>query len=239
MVWTMSTSVTFGQFFPSGDFIGWDDTLQKHFEEVMLPEQRALFNDRHSSYALYVSQKFEYECGRTYFPEFPILTPIENHEAPKIFKVERRYILLGSLMFVGGCLVVDEVLKDIIETFDPGVHQYFPISIVAPNGEAYPRSYFILVIRRYLESFLREKSSSDAWRLDYGPDGYSDGPYFINDTYKKDVQGLSFSKVAIGNAGLWRERHNGSGTLLFSDDLEAEAVKAGLRLPKHFRANEL
>lgn len=60
-------------------------------------------------------------------------------------------------------LAVDAVLKGVIEQLDPGIHGFYPVEIAMPKGRVFPRSYFVLVIGRYLQSFLPEHSKPGSW----------------------------------------------------------------------------
>lgn len=77
---------------------------------------------------------------------FSMLTP-----SPKVFDTSN--ILTAAIQTGGGkpadvmrihhCAVVSERFKRIVEEFEPGVHQFFPVTLNRKNGAPYDEAYFI------------------------------------------------------------------------------------------------
>jgi hypothetical protein len=238
MVWGLSMPSSFGDFFPHGGYVGWDEERTRYFNEKMTSEQKALFGNgagiQEIMYHNFVAAKFKNEYGSNKLGGLPPITPIEAHESPKWFETKKSYSSLGSLIILAsGLWAVDETLKDIIERFEPGVHHFFPLQITMPKKQAYPKRYYIMAIGQYLDSFSPEKSNERSWR------DRTMGYYTAFDETKKYLAGLAFSKSVFGKAHLWRERHLISPEIIFSDELQAEIAKAGLRLPKHYQMKEM
>ncbi len=230
----------FGEYWPDGEPEGWGERLKAYYMEQAPEGQKALFdyvedglgNAAHL-YPGYVSGKFISEVGTKDGPDRPPFTSIKGHEAPRSFKTTKGYNSLGSLiMLTDRMLAVDDALKAIIERLEPGVHQFFPIEIAMPRGKVFPKSYYVLVIGRYCDSFSPERSKEGTWR-ERGPGRYS------HVESKKGVTGLALSKAKFGNAHLWRERGLREWLTCFSDELQAEITSAGLRIPKHYRMMEI
>lgn len=260
MVWGMSLPSGFGDFWPSGEAeydkktreSGWGDRLRLFYLAQAPEEQRRLldYGENHVGYGAggyrsYVAGKFFSEHGadklvadRYHFgsPEHPcskVYIPVEPHEAPQSYTTEKSYQALGSFIQLSGlAMAVDEPLKEIIERLEPGVHQFFPIEIRMPRGKLYPTQYYTVVIGQYLDSFSPENSDEYAFR-ENGKYGY------IHERNKAGVIGLAFSKSAFGNAHLWRERCFRQILFCFSDELQAEIIGAGLRVPKHYKMMEV
>ncbi len=233
MVWGMVDPSSIGDYFPIGDYIGWREQLISYFNESMPEEQRALFDyenkDRASNYAYYVHLKFKNERGKK-FMHPPPLGPIKPHEPPKCFATEKTYSSLASLIKLNDLiLAVDETLKDIVERFEPGLHQFFPITILLPMEKIYPKNYYVMVIGQYLDSFTPEQSEAGSWKVN------SAGNYSVFDESKKSLIGLAFANNIFGKAHLWRERHMYNPSLLLSDALHAEITNAGLRMPRFYQ----
>lgn len=250
MVWGMSIPSSFGDYWPDGCYEGedpqgeggWSDRLARFYHIQTPKAQKRLFDygptGSAADYPIYVSQKFVSEPnGRSIqFPELPPLNSIKEHEPPRFFITYANYKSLGSLIALNfGLLAVDEHLKSIIEQFDPGIHQFYPIEIRMPRGKFYPAQYYILVIGNYIDGFCPEKSKNGSYRS-YGPE-YPDY-YSLVDT-AKGISGISIYRDAFGNAKLWRERGLNEGLTCFSDQLEAEIAKSGLRIPKHYKMIEV
>ena len=229
MAWGLALPGRFGEFFPDGEYVGWDEVLAEYFDNEMAAEQKALF-DRpgHSSYAFHVAEKFTSEPGlkRSGYPPFG---PIAVHEAPKRFETDKKYTSLGSLIQLNDrLLAVDGLLKVIIERFEPDIHHFFPIEIGMPKKVVYPTKYFVMAIGRYINSFLTQQSEPTSWRHDFGE-------YNIVEETKKGMAGLALSRSTFGNAHLWRESRVSNELLCFSDQLMAEINRSGLRLPKNYK----
>ena len=178
----------------------------------MSAEQRAAFIDSHLIYQAELSRKFTGDLG-----------PLEPHERPLEFRmVEARKSPASLLLLTGRLLAVDAPLKEIIETLEPGVHQFWPLRITQSTGQ-----YYGMVIRRFLDSFVPEQSDV----LDSG------GPssFFAKSPTKKDYANVTLSKSAVAGAHLWRERRLFRPGVYLSDDLQAEIARRGLRMPRHHR----
>lgn len=233
MVWGMALPGNFGEFFPDGDFVGWDEELAKYFDNEMPAERKALFESpRLSSYIYYAAENFVNEPGLKR-PGLPPFGPIAAHEAPRRFAAEKKYAALGSFVkLTGRILAVDGRLKELIENCEPGVHHFFPIEIVMPKLIVYPNRYFIMAIGQFIDSFSPEQSEPTAWRRD------GDAHFFFDESTKL-MPKLALSLKTFGDAHLWRERRMSNELICFSDTLIAEINKSGLRLPMHCKLREI
>jgi hypothetical protein len=245
MVWGMSIPSSFGDFWPEGDFEGldknfnelWGERLDRYYQSLPLEQQKVLYDYGKggdvTDYPTYVTMKFFEEIGKksNRFPALAPLNSIKQHEPPVFFVTYKSYDSLASMIALCG-LAVDAHLKAIIERFEPGVHQFFPIEIRTKRGVVYPVQYYTLVIGQYIDAFVPEKSKEGSWRS-RALDCYS------YDDSKRGISGLAMSKGAFATAHLWRERRSVSPLICFSDELESAIVGAGLRLPKHYRMMEV
>jgi hypothetical protein len=251
MVWGMSLPSGFGEFWPSGAFeydaktreSGWSERLRLYYLDQTPEEQKRLFDYQDAVgraahfYGGYVSGKFISELGTGGGAERPHFNAIEPHEPPQSFDTEKTYKTLGSLIGLNSqLLAVDDNLKAIMERLEPGVHQFFPIKITMPRGAVFPKPYYVLVISQYIDSFSPENSNPDSWH-DW-PD-YPDFYYYYHREDKRGITGLALSKMLFGRAHFWRERRFNGILICFSDELQAEVVNAGLRMPKHYRMKEV
>ena len=183
MVWGVVEPGSFGDFFPNGDYVGWEEGIQRYFLEEMSAEQRAAAGDTHIRYMYEVSRKFTEDMG-----------PLEPHERPSEFRLMERPKSLASLILLNDrLLAVDATLKEIIETLEPGVHQFWPLRITLRNGNEYPVAYYGMIIRRFIDSFVPEQS--DAHQAT-GVIFYANGPtkkHYGNLTVLKNVARRSSS----------------------------------------------
>jgi hypothetical protein len=235
MVWAMTMPSDFGDFFPDGDYVGFRENLHKYFAENMTAEQRAVFGGNRASYVSFVVEKYHRELGSEYSRDKPRSSAIESHEPPACFETEKRYTSLGSLIkLTDRILAVDEVLKNIVEKLEPEKHQFFPIKIIMPKGEVYPKQYFTMRIGQWLDSFSPADSKPEVLRKDGDR-----GRYQLLGPTKPYISGLAVSKSKCGTAHLWKERFLSGGPIMLSDALQTEIANVGLHLPKHFRVMEV
>ena len=238
MVWGMRLPDSFGEFWPDGEFeydpkkkeSGWGERLRNHYLSQTPEEQLRLYDYRGSGdgdntvsggsedYKIYVSSKFRFEVGakNPVLNQLPV-KPVERHEIPFSYDTAKTYEKLGSMIeFHREILAVDETLKAIIDRLEPRKHQFFPIEIKMPKGRVFAKTYYILVIGQYLDSYSPEHS----------------------DETKKNMTGRAFSRAAFGDANLWRDRRFPK-VICFSDGLREEIDKAALRIPKHYKMKEI
>lgn len=216
MVWGLVDPSGFGDFFPHGNYVGWDEEIKRYFEEEMSAEQRAAFDNRHVRYGGAAARKFTEDRGL-----------LEPHERPSEFRMMEARKSLGSLIALAdGLLAVDATLKEIIERLEPGVHQFWPLRITLPKGGEFPVPYYGMVIRRFIDSFVPEQSA--VHQVSEGSD-----TFFANGPTKKDYGNLTVLKSVVAGVHLWRERRLKIPDIFFSDELQAEIARRGLRIPKH------
>jgi uncharacterized protein DUF1629 len=215
MVWGLVGPSGIGDFFPDGDYVGWKEGIKRYFDEDMSAEQRAAHDNWDVSYREIVSRKFTEDMG-----------PLEPHERPSEYRMTETRKTLGSLVLLSDrLLAVDATLKEIIETLEPGVHQFWPLRMTRPKGQEVPVPYYGMVIRRFIDSFVPEQS--DVLQAE-GPDAF-----FTKGPTKKDYGNLTVLNRVVAGAHLWRERRLLIPSIFFSDDLQAEITWRGLRIPKH------
>ena len=226
MVWGLIEPGGRGDFFPGGTFTDWEPRLEKHFNEVLSDEDRKKLENRLAVYSHEVSRKFHLDLG-----------PLEQHEIPREFMVGASYNSLASLIKTKDrLLAVDQKFKDIVESLEPGVHQFWPIQITMPKGRAYPEQYYGLVIGQFFDSFLQKQSPDECWRM-FG--NYEAARFTAADTTKSIVGQLAMNASVFGSAHLWREKMLKRPNIFFSDTLQHRLSEAGLRLPKRLALKEV
>lgn len=125
-------------------------------------------------------------------------------------------------------LNVSERVKDIVERFEPGVHQFLPVTYLDKDDIEAERRYFLFVCKRVdgvdreattlaLHNGLWQPVSNLVRRGNPLPPGA--------DPAAKPK--LIFSRDAIGQHHLWRDKHLLAGPFV-SDELAASFRNAGL-----------
>jgi hypothetical protein len=242
MAWIVKFEPKAGQFFLYGDYGDLKQRLETYRSTEMPAEERALFKYE-VTYRRWVFEKFTKEIGVAH-PMGPVaLTPIKDREWPSAYQAERPIKSLGALISLADdALVVDERLRDLIQGLEPGIHQSRPITIQQPSFEPVPGSYFILVIGRFLHSFLPEATEQQLWhevQIEMEGKRVNSGSYSCRAFGAEAFAKLAFSREVIGAAHLWRERRIIGSNFYISDTLRDAITQAKLPMPPHFRVKEV
>ncbi len=214
MVWGLVSPTGLGKYFPDVDYVGEDARYEHYLRSNNLADEGALdVQIRDARYA--ASRKFKYDEG-----------PLQPHEQPDWFRSKKTLSELSSMIeLVDQLVAVDGRLKTIIEGFEPGIHQFWPIRLQMPKDD-YPTQYFGLVIRQFRNSLRPDLSAVR---------GSSTGSYFANGKDKKGYAELTVSASAIGGAHLWREKELARPNILISDELQHAIAAQSLLMPKHYK----
>lgn len=231
MAWAIVGPSGFGKYFPRNDFVGWEDHLQGRLKNLA-PEVKETLNGSVADYCYRVSEAFKMEVKNPSRPNSHVRMPSID-ELPQEVQLEGTYTDLAAMFMVrSGMLVVEERLRKIIETLEPGVHFFWPVRLTTTKGRAAPNLYFGLIIGRFLESFDLEATPADSVPgTDYQRQ--------VSMPIKKVIETLVLRADQIGHAHLWRERRLIRPEIFLSDTLQAEIARANLSIPKHFRLKEI
>ena len=263
MVWGMKLPDEFGRYWISGEFegqtpdrdSGWRERLRLLFNDQPPEVREAWFDygDKRpgwaaAKYPSFVINKLISERGSRPGPvdtPNPPFSPILPHEWPQFFQVSQTMPMfkegeLASLMMMRDrLLAVDERLKEIIERFESGVHEFAPLEL--RRGDAVlPFRFYTMFINQYRDSFSPEDSDPDVFK-DNGVLGYLmewalEGGMSID----RIMGGLAFRKDAFGTAHLWKERRlGGDEPICLSEELHSAIVEAGLDVFPPYRMREI
>lgn len=135
-----------------------------------------------------------------------------------------------SFLVTGALSVVREPVKDIIERLDPGIHQFFPLTIETKRGKRVEGPWFAMNVTARQDSVVMEHSSVSVSKP--SPDTHCSFYHDGEDRVTVDPDRQS-------GLHLWREQRF-IGSLLGSDTLMAELKSQKLRFfPRAFRALDL
>jgi len=136
---------------------------------------------------------------------------LQSHELPKILHLKKKGGLSDAFLSRNRIVIFSERLKDLVESFDPKLHSFFPIEIQHPGGDVVDGNWFILNLTSRKKSVI--KSLSGVFQT---TDGVS--------TQFKTSQGPAvFSPNALKGAHIWFEEDFGSERFV-SDEL-MKAIK--------------
>jgi hypothetical protein len=143
---------------------------------------------------------------------------INPEHVPTVLKWKSRHSIPD---FEGpqGFLCVSSKLKAIIEQFEPGVHQFFPLKVVNKAGE-HIADHWLWVVCNRIDSVDREHTT---FVMDAG--GWRNNYFQGDKRIWLDKPELIFSKAQTEGYHFWRDKHLLS-TGIFCSDEAAEMLQA-------------
>lgn len=128
-------------------------------------------------------------------------------EFPTEVRVPRRGL---TDVVIFGFFGIPAAVKDVIERFEPGVHQFIPFRLVIGKGDGEEvRDYFTLIIGQFADLANVEKSDV-IWRhSSFGPHKY---------WMKKPGVPMVFERTELGEFHLWHTSKH-QGMTFMSDEL--------------------
>jgi hypothetical protein len=145
--------------------------------------------------------------------------PITSHNVPTTLVWSNRQPIPD---FEGpqGFICVSPRMKEIIEQFEPGVHQFFPLKVVNRAGEEIAQRWLWVVCNR-IDSVDREHTN---WFFLHGsrwtPSYLQNGEVIAVENPK-----LTFSKSKSEGYHFWRDKHLMSSYGIFCSDDAAQALQ--------------
>jgi len=122
--------------------------------------------------------------------------------------------------------------KDVIEALDPGIHQFFPLSLQTKRGIEIEGPWFAMNVHAKQDSVVLEKSSYQ--KLDHRPDELNSF-YLGSRTRTKDIV---VDPARHSRLNLWREQRF-VGSLLGSDELVEQIKAQKLKFFRAFKVTDL
>ncbi len=155
-----------------------------------------------------------------------------DHFPSRLMTAEGSIGVVADFYKVRRFLIVSPALREIVERFEPGVHQFEPVQIVN-RAEDVLADMFIMVVCNRLDSVDREHTPMVLWRdtiwspprdiADFEPK--EDWPEGFDPTAESR---LFFSSRQIGEKHLWRDKHLGGEPFNLSSALAEAFLAAGM-----------
>jgi hypothetical protein len=162
-----------------------------------------------------------------------ILDPLEMPEALKLEK--RRKSLPDTFRADNAIVICSERINAVLEELDPGVHQFFPIRILQPDGKPVEGRHYILNVHHSLDTIVDELTESTNF-----PSTVPGNPKRHEKmlTYNSEQEsGVAFRKSRLTSVNLWREIAY-PGLYMMSDRLYERLRRDGLSFFKILKARE-
>jgi hypothetical protein len=228
MAWCVMERVE-GPCRPDNSLYRFEESLKKYYlEEIPEAERKRRRLSHAGMYVSSVSLKYYSEVGS--IVDHKVIEPLAPHEFPTEVLLRKNYSTLGAWLELQlGVIAVEERLKALIEGLEPGVHRFWPLRLVKPNGQDFPTRYYGIVIDRFLHSFLPEATKPEVFET------ISEGYYDVRGIgTRAKYNAMTFSAATINGAHLWRESRLSNPKIFISDELKAAIDAAGLKIPTHY-----
>lgn len=131
-----------------------------------------------------------------------------DHLPTKVFYKGKRY---GIPEVISGCkmFLVNDRFKDIVESIEPDVHQYFPVDVVWEDGTLAQKMYLFNICNR-LDAVSREASTAELRK----------GRMWEPSTGK-----MVFSTTRVGDHHIWIDRHIVAPSMFYCSDKMHQALR--------------
>lgn len=226
MAWALFDPTSVGEYYPDASYNDWKPRLEAYFNDIMTDDDRAKYDNWSVNYTSKVAYKFSNDAE-----------PLKEHEKPKVLTTRSSYRSLSPIIeMTNGLLGVDETLRGIIESLEPGVHQFWPMQVVQPKGKEYPKQYYGMIIRQFFDSFVPEESPEDVL---YASGNYEQRRYSLLHKTKAAAGQIAMNSGIFGKAHLWREKRLLDPNVFISNELKDKIDGAGLRIFKHHRVKTI
>jgi hypothetical protein len=180
-----------------------------------------------TSYAPKLAIQFDYfdiKPGqkKCHFYERP--NPTDNtkpdfDKSPDFAKVDSGHKSVPDLFMVESSLAVSEALKNLIETYEPGVHQFHKIILLKKNKTPFDGNFYLFNITTLVDAIIYEKSSIKREKNPYNTPGRE---YRYDYARVNEVRVLN--KKLIEGKHVWGDL-SVSLDIYFSDEFAQEYIK--------------
>lgn len=165
---------------PVGKYMTSFKRLDGDWDQVVNPDQRVDVGINPPM------RTFATTCGRA----------IDPTHLPTMLRPNLRRRKLPDLVSDGMATLCSDKIRDIVESFEPGVHAFYPVAFAWKTGEP-DESHFYWIVQNTIKALHPDHIDPPY----PGPDAYWEG----HAAYKYPDRRVVFSKSAIGNAHIWAD----------------------------------
>ena len=184
MAYGFDTSASFGKFLPDAVMPGYWEHLEQQFKEL---SAKGL-----ATHAFFSEFKSDFRRDFLHGTEI-----IEEAVMPKDFILAKSYKALGVMIVLGLGVAVSHRLRTLIETLEPGRHQFCPVKITLRSGGEHPVAYFTMRVLTQLDAFDKENSDPSCWEK-------SVRIIKIATPKEHSAHGIALSRSVIAGHHIWR-----------------------------------
>lgn len=145
--------------------------------------------------------------------------PLEHPERmPSIGYIPKPFTEFFPVISIFSQFAVTKEVKDFIESWEPGVHEFYPITpVLEKTGEVMPVTYYVLNICNLLDSVVLDHPGVIVERHGEGEKSW------VSWSMKTGIN-MVFHREVVHGKHLWRDR--GAKTWVFASDAFVEALEA-------------
>lgn len=159
---------------------------------------------------------------------------MELSEAPEKVLLKKQAASLPDIFSArSGVRIISERVRQILEAFDPGVHQILPIEAFYRDGSKPDTAYFFLNVTKHLDTVIDEASSV---KMAFQIVGEKSRDQMELDP--PTARNLVIRKDRAAEHNLWREKRYPYLPLLMSDEMHAEFKAQKIKAYHFWRAEE-
>jgi hypothetical protein len=185
--------------------------------------------------ANYVNAGFEQKPGYEGLSVWSGGEPVAPELVPSTARVRSDRRQLPCFFAVSTALAVCDAFRTLVESLEPGRHQFLPVTMLRRSGDPYPGRFYLLNALQKVDAIIVEKSDVIWHRIEAPqPDGT------VREGRWLEIRGmpqLTLNADAIAGRHLWLDRHGG-GHLFFSNELMEQVNRAKLRKLRWFQTQE-
>lgn len=157
-------------------------------------------------------------------------TPVAAETVPNRAVLLSRHKTIPDFIVLPPAMGVSEAFREMVEDLDPGVHQFFPVTLSRKSGELIDKRYYALNICRRLDAVIVEKSN-----VTWGRTGLGGFPILH---LGAGPPHFTLSRQAIGGAHMWHGLSQFRGLTFFSDALMSRVLGKSMKGLDYFPADE-
>lgn len=157
--------------------------------------------------------------------------PVSAHRVPRIAREITEKKKYPDIFTMPGVNAVGHRFKQLVEEFEPGVHQFFPLELFTKDGVAVGEQYFVFNCTVSFDSLLVNKS--DVKWLDLENEKRCPR---IGVCWGREI---TLSSEAISGRHIWQSfRITTQNCILVSDDFYSEMKRRRITFFDHFHCKE-
>lgn len=145
---------------------------------------------------------------------------LKEENVPREARVASQHRTLPDFVTLPQAIGVSPAFRKIVEELEPGVHQFFPVTLCARSGELAHRQYDLFNIVGKVDAVIEEKSDVKRIRSDLGS---------MVLHYTRAEPHLTLDAKLIVSRHVWRGDKDLHNQIFFSDELGERVARLNMK----------